>query len=269
MSYNPLVTIITPSFNQGQFIEETICSVLGQSYENIEYIVLDAMSTDNTPTVLDRYRDRISQIVREPDDGQSDAIVKGFKLARGELVGWINSDDVLYPDCVEKIVAAYEKNRHAVLFYNSKIDIIGKDGSFSRQDETHVECFDSLLRHSNKLNQPGSFYKNQTLVEVDYFNNSLKYSMDLDLWLRLLKVGCCVDLGCESIAGYREWEGTKTSTGEIKLLSERKSMLFAHGAHTLDKSILKINWTLIKCYVKKIPFLGGLIKSIHTHLKGA
>ena len=95
----PLVTIVTPTYNQGQFIEETIRSVLGQSYPNIEYIVLDAMSTDQTPEIVDRYRDQIAIARREPDRGQSDAIVKGFKLASGDLVGWINSDDVRRTDC--------------------------------------------------------------------------------------------------------------------------------------------------------------------------
>jgi glycosyltransferase involved in cell wall biosynthesis len=78
---SPLVSIITPTFNQGQFIEATIQSVLAQTYENIEYIILDAMSTDDTADILERYRSKITKIIREPDTGQSDAIVKGFEMA--------------------------------------------------------------------------------------------------------------------------------------------------------------------------------------------
>ena len=92
---NPLVTIVTPSYNQGLFIEETICSVLSQTYPHIEYIVVDGDSTDDTHQVLDRYAGQIDRLIVEPDEGQADAINKGFRLASGALVGWLNSDDRL------------------------------------------------------------------------------------------------------------------------------------------------------------------------------
>lgn len=267
MTTSPLVSIITPTYNQGQFIEVTIQSVLGQTYRNIEYIIIDAMSTDNTAEVLARYRDKVTQIIREPDEGQSDAIVKGFRLARGELVGWINSDDILYPDCVEKIVAAYRSNPTSVLFYNSKIDIISEAGSFRRRVDVPIVNGDQLLRHCNTLVQPGSFYKNEALVKVDYFNKSLRFSMDLDLWLRLLNVGSCVNVGSEPIAGYREWGGTKTSTGDAELLRERKVLLLSHGARAHDKTILAINSALAKSFVKNLPFIGGVCKAFVRRLK--
>src|SRR5438045_443911 len=98
---NTKVSIITPSYNQGQFIEETILSVLNQTYQNVEYIVIDGGSTDNTLDVVNKYKDKIDVIISEKDNGQSDAINKGFKIAKGELIGWLNSDDALYPYCVE------------------------------------------------------------------------------------------------------------------------------------------------------------------------
>ena len=122
--FNPMVTIVTPSFNQGQFIEETILSVLNQSYENIQYILVDGDSSDKTMDVVNKYRDRIDIIIHEKDKGQSDAINKGFRLAKGELVGWINSDDILYPDCLEKIVELYNNKPEGAIFYNSKLHFI-------------------------------------------------------------------------------------------------------------------------------------------------
>lgn len=267
MTDKPLVTIITPTFNQGQFIDATIKSVLNQTYSNIEYIILDAMSSDGTAEILEGYRDRVTKIVREKDKGQSDAIVKGFKMAKGELVGWINSDDILYPDCIEKIVAAYRRNPDAVLFYNSKINIISEDGSFNRLIDVPVIDGEQLLRISNTLIQPGSFYTNNALVKVNYFNDELRFSMDLDLWLRLLKIGRCVNLESEPIAGYREWGGTKTSTGDAILLHERKAMLLSHGANPTDKTIRAINWALVKCFVKNTPFVGGVCKAFVRRLK--
>jgi glycosyltransferase involved in cell wall biosynthesis len=267
MTISPLVSIITPTYNQGQFIEATIKSVLGQTYRNIEYIILDAMSTDNTSDILKSYRDAGIQIIREPDEGQSDAIVKGFRIARGELVGWINSDDILYPDCVEKIIAAYRINPEAVLFYNSKLDIISEDGSFNRCIDVPVVNGEHLLRQCTNLIQPGSFYKNDALVKVNYLDKSLRFSMDLDLSLRLLKVGSCINVGGSPIAGYREWGGTKTSTGASKLLKERKRLLFSHGAEATDKTILDINFGLAKCFVKNLPIVGGVCKAFVRRLK--
>jgi len=267
MTNKPLVTIITPTFNQGQFIEETIKSVLAQTYQNIEYIILDAMSTDNTATILDRYSDKITNIIREKDKGQSDAIVKGFKLSKGELVGWINSDDILYPDCIEKIVNAYQHTPEAVLFYNSKINIISEDGSFNNLVDVPVLDKDQLLRHSPKLVQPGSFYKKDALIKVDYFNDSLQFSMDLDLWLRLLTIWRCINLGSKPIASYREWGGTKTSTGDTILLTERKALLLSHGATLKDKTIRTIHFSLAKSFVKNLPVIGGICKAVVKHLK--
>lgn len=250
-SFQPLVTIITPSYNQGQFIEATINSVLAQTYHNIEYIVIDALSTDNTASVIDKYRSRITCVIQEADNGQSDAIVKGFKLAKGDLVGWINSDDLLYPDCVAKLVSSYEKNKNAVLFYDPDIDIISENGTLIKCMNVSVVSGAALLKQSNTLVQPGSFYSSSALKSINYFDTDLRYSMDLDLWLRLLKIGGCVSFGNGAVAAYREWDGTKTSTGNAKLLSERKRLLLKHGANFFDKTILNINLNLFKFTLKR------------------
>src|SRR6266550_874687 len=105
----PLVTIVTPSFNQGRFIRQTIESVLTQDYPNIEYIIMDGGSTDETASVAAEYADRL-RFVSEPDRGQSHAINKGFRMARGEVVSWLNSDDVILPGAVAHAVTAFELN---------------------------------------------------------------------------------------------------------------------------------------------------------------
>ena len=105
-----LVSIITPSYNQGEYLEDTILSVLNQDYPEIEYIVIDGGSSDNSVDVILKYAERISYWVSEPDKGQADAINKGFRKSRGNLICWINSDDLLYPDFVSTRVKQFLNN---------------------------------------------------------------------------------------------------------------------------------------------------------------
>jgi maltose O-acetyltransferase len=115
--------------------------------------------------------------------------------------------------------------------------------------------------------QRSTIYKNSALAAVDYFDDSLRFSMDLDLWLRLLKIGSCVNVGGPPIAGYREWDGTKTSTGDAKLLRERKAMLLRHGAAPTDNTIRAIDVALMKSAIKSIPIVGGVVKAMEGIFK--
>lgn len=103
----PRVSIITPSYNQGEFIEETINSVISQTYENIEYLIIDGASTDSTLKVIAKYSSSISKVISEKDAGQSDAINKGIRLATGDLITWLNSDDLLEPQAIEQAVSTF------------------------------------------------------------------------------------------------------------------------------------------------------------------
>lgn len=246
MNTLPKVSIITPSYNQDPFIEATIRSVLGQTYPNLEYIVVDGGSTDGTMTVVDRYRDRIDRVIHERDRGQSDAINKGFRVATGELVGWINSDDVLYPDCVEQIVRLYRQHPGGSVFYGSVNDWIDRAGRVIGQRRLPIPDRRHLLNHNYDIIQQSSFYPTQLVRQVGYLNEAIHYCMDLDLWLRLLQHGTIHAFSGHALAGFRMWEATKTSTGGRHFLQDIRTTLLAQGASPYSRAVLKTRYYGLK-----------------------
>jgi glycosyltransferase involved in cell wall biosynthesis len=123
----PKISIVTPSFNQGTFLEKTIQSVLSQDYSNLEYIIIDGGSTDNSVEIIKKYAERLSYWVSKPDAGQSDAINKGFRKASGDICAWINSDDVYYPGVLTMIAASFEEHPSVDLLYGYHNDVNEKD----------------------------------------------------------------------------------------------------------------------------------------------
>ena len=182
----PKISIVTPSFNQGIYIEQTILSIINQGYPNLEYIIIDGGSTDNTIEVIRKYERHISYWVSEPDSGQSDALNKGLSKCTGDIFNWINSDDYLEENALFK-VAAHFKN-------NPSVDIIC--GWCSLFDEEtlkeafrhRTEIFESLEETlvEQRVNQPASFYRLSVLRDLGAINSDLNYVMDLDLWFRYL-----------------------------------------------------------------------------------
>ena len=247
------ISIITPSYNQGQFIEETILSVLNQTYKNIEYIIVDGGSTDNTMEIVDKYKDRIDIIISEKDKGQSDAINKGFKLASGKLIGWLNSDDIMYPNCVEEIVKLYQQHPDGSIYYPSSINYVDSQGKPFYIRKRFITGKNYLLNTDFVVIQPGSFYEREALRKVNYVDESIYYCMDLDLWLRLLEAGKIYYYTGLPLSALRKWEATKTSLGPDIFFHDILKTLNKYGARRWSKT--KIN---IRCTLWRIR--GGKIK---------
>ena len=214
----PLVSIITPSYNQGRFIRETIESVLSQDYDNIEYIVVDGLSTDGSLDIIKEYQEQLTYI-SEKDHGQSDAINKGFKMAHGDIVAWLNSDDVYEPHCISRAVEEFQKNDKLGLVYGDGY-IIDADSNKLKVFE-YTEEFDywKLVNFWDYIMQPATFFKRETLQKVGYLDVNLHYCMDWDLWIKLAAVSE-VKYIPELLACSREYGDTKTSTGGDKRLKE-------------------------------------------------
>lgn len=247
----PLVTIVTPSYNQGQFIERTIQSVINQTYSNIQYIVVDGLSNDDTMSIVNRYKEQIDIIIHEEDLGQSNAINKGFKLADGELIGWLNSDDILYPECVEKIVELYKNKPDGSVFYCAVFDQIDKHDNVIKTVSVPIANRDYLQHRNYSVVQPGSFYKRDVVKMVGFIDESIHYSMDLDLWLRLLIHGNIYSLE-RSYSGFRIWDGTKTTNGGQQFLKDIRYVLRKNNSRNLSFNMIQTYWYSLKCYLKSL-----------------
>jgi glycosyltransferase involved in cell wall biosynthesis len=208
LSPEPLVSIVTPSYNHGHFLRRTIESVLAQTYPNIEYIVIDGGSTDETLNVLRSYGDRIRWL-SEPDSGQTNAINKGFGLARGELMGYLNSDDVLAtPEAITKVVEYLRDHPSCDLVYGDA-DYIDEDGNVTGTYPTAPYSFDRLLEDCC-ICQPAAYWRGRAAEEIGLFDERLDYAMDYDYWLRLDRSGFIIRHMPETIAQSRLHSTAKT-----------------------------------------------------------
>lgn len=180
MNSYPKISIVTPSYNQGEFIEETILSVLNQGYPNLEYIVIDGGSTDNTLAILEKYKDSLAYWVSEKDGGQGNAINKGFRKATGDIYGWINSDDYYLPHTFEALAKAYSPASYQ-FYYGDSLDL-DENKVLSYTDANYV--IDDFLRFGGLIASHSAFWDSRIHQEIW---EEMKCNVDGELWIRMLK----------------------------------------------------------------------------------
>ncbi|THJ19982.1 MAG: glycosyltransferase [Nitrospira sp. CG24E] len=221
----PCVSIVTPSYNQGQFIEETIRSVLLQGYPNLEYAVIDGGSTDGSLNVIKKYERFLSFWVSERDEGQAQAINKGWKRARGEVLGWINSDDIYLPGAVTKAVSYLADHQQVGMVYGEgyHIDV---DGRIVERYPT--EKFDAdRLGDTCYICQPTTFIRRSVMEKVGPVDESLRFCMDYDLWIRISQQSV-IDYLSDYFAHSRLHEESKTIKQAVPRAREALDMLYRH-----------------------------------------
>jgi glycosyltransferase involved in cell wall biosynthesis len=180
----PKVSIVTPSYNQGRYLEATICSVLGQDYPNLEYFIMDGGSTDASVEIIRAYAGRLAGWVSEKDAGQTDAINKGFARAGGEILAWINSDDTYEPGAIREAVEFLQAHPEAGMVYGDAhyIDADGRViGSFPAAQTDYAR----LRRGYVHIPQQSSFFRAELWRKVGPLDASFFFAMDYDLWVRL------------------------------------------------------------------------------------
>jgi glycosyltransferase involved in cell wall biosynthesis len=209
----PRISIITPSLNQGRFIERTIKSVLEQDYPNLEYIVVDGGSTDGTRDILKTYEGRLKWI-SERDEGQSDAINKGIRMSSGDIIAYLNSDDVYERGALNR-VADFFKNYPSKIWLSGRCRIVGENGVEVRRGITWWKNFlldrysYNILLVTNFISQPATFWRKEVVEEFGFLDVKEHRVMDYEYWLR---IGRKYDPGVikEYLASFRTHRGAKT-----------------------------------------------------------
>jgi glycosyltransferase involved in cell wall biosynthesis len=187
----PKVSIITPSYNQVQFLEETVQSVLSQDYPNIEYIIVDGGSKDGSVEIIQRYSDRLAWWVSEADQGQTDALNKGFAHVTGEILAWINSDDTYLPGAVSEAVTFLQQNPDVGMVYGDA-NLIDENGQFLGLFPASQTDYRRLMRGFVHIPQQSSFFRASLWRQVGPLDPTIYFAMDYDLWVRLAKISLLV-----------------------------------------------------------------------------
>ncbi|CDZ76243.1 Chondroitin polymerase [Legionella massiliensis] len=215
------ISIITPSYNQGQFIERTILSVANQAGGEIEHVVFDGGSTDNTVEIL-KNASSLHSWVSEKDKGQTDAVNKGIAATSGEIIGWLNSDDIYYPEAIASVLNFFAENPDIDVVYGMADHIDLDDHAF----ETYPTEPWSLERLKSVciICQPALFFRRRVVEKYGLLDTSLNYCMDYEYWLRLGKAGVKFAYLEKKLAGSRLYADNKTLGSRTKVHAEINGM---------------------------------------------
>ena len=216
MQPSPLVSIVTPCLNSGEFLEETIRSVLSQDYPNVEYIVMDGGSTDGTLAILDRYRDRL-QFVSQPDRGTADAINRGFERSRGAILAWLSADDTYLPGAIRRAADCLVAEPRCAAVYGEGY-WTDETGRTLGRYPTVSPYSPAMFRQECPICQPACFLRREPVEAVGRLDATLHSAFDYDLWIRLSAAYPFASIA-QPLATSRMHRGNK-SLGQKRLMFE-------------------------------------------------
>jgi glycosyltransferase involved in cell wall biosynthesis len=238
MEEQPLVSIVTPSYNQAIYLEETIRSVLEQDYPRIEYILIDGGSTDGSVEIIRKYADRIAYWVSENDRGQTDALNKGFAASHGSIVAWLNSDDTYKPGAVREAVEYLLGNPRIGMVYGD-LDFINEKGRVIGKFPAAQTDLAKLRRGYVHIPQPAAFFRAELWRQVAPLDPSFYFAMDYDLWVRLAGITQFQYLPGKTWANFRLHAGAKTIAADERCWPEMLRVHYRDGGKHLAPIVLK------------------------------
>ena len=228
----PLVSIITPSFNQAKFLEATIQSVFEQDYPHIEYIIVDGGSTDGSVDVIKKYEEKLAWWVSEKDKGQTDAINKGFARATGEILAWINSDDSYNPQAVGQAVKYLIENPEVAMVY-ADCNFVNETGQVIGKFNSAQTDYRRLREGYVHIPQQTMFFRAKYWKELGPLDPSFFFAMDYDLWTRIASKAQIKYLAGQTWANFRIHDLGKTSTHDDQCWPEMLKVHYRDGGSSL------------------------------------
>jgi glycosyltransferase involved in cell wall biosynthesis len=231
----PSISVITPSLNQGDFISRTIGSVLSQNIPGLEYMVVDGGSTDQTLEILRRYEGRL-RWVSEGDRGQADAINKGIRATKGDIIGWLNSDDIYYPEALDRVGHFFQERPDVELVY-ARGDHIDAKGRVVEPYPTEP-WEPERLKRACFLCQPAVFFRRGLTSRFGLLNERLQYCLDYEYWLRLAVGGATFFYMEQPLAATRLHPVAKTLRMRLEAVNETIEMLYDRLGHIPDEWLL-------------------------------
>ena len=184
---SPLVSVVTPSFNQARYLEQTICSVLDQEYSHVEYLVIDGASKDGSVEIIKKYESKLAYWVSEKDSGQAEAVNKGLSSAKGEIIAWLNSDDYYLPGAISSAVKIFEENPDVVLVYGDMLAVDQNGQTINLMRYGQLSLVDLLCFQI--IGQPSVFFRKDALQKAGLLDTTFHFLLDHHLWIRIAQYG--------------------------------------------------------------------------------
>ncbi|MFN4082974.1 MAG: glycosyltransferase family 2 protein [Bacteroidia bacterium] len=220
----PLISIITPSFNQAKWLETCILSVLNQNYSNFEYIIIDGGSTDESVSIIKKYEDKLAYWQSKPDGGQAKALNIGYKKAKGQIIAYLNADDCYEPGCFESVVRTYEVNQEYAIYYG-KCKTIDAEGNLLHEGQGDQIKFSKLLKDGMlpHMFQPACFFNHRYLNREYFINEKFNLAFDYELILSLAQQKSILFLN-RDFASYRVHKDSKSQKLAKEAYKEKLSI---------------------------------------------
>jgi len=238
LNYPPKITVVTPSYNQGDFLEQTITSVLGQNYPNLEYFIFDGGSTDQSVEIIKKYKHHLNFWVSQKDGGQSAAINAGFEMATGDILCWLNSDDYYLPNTLHKIGVLMGQKTNTILFGNCIH--INESKHFSYASNVVKSFANHPLELYDPIIQPSSFWTKDVWARTGGLDADMHYVFDWEWFIRAKRIGVNFSAEETFYSVYRIHEGHKSATGGDKRFVEVKRCIEKYHSKEMSQAFAEL-----------------------------